>query len=153
MHVTTEMAAEFYQVDIDAVRQLVARNREEFDDDGYRVVTRSVFESDIASLSNVDPRARQIALFPRRAVLRIGMLLRGSGCAVGPPCCTACVSRLLDEELHPVLVVETPQEATASRLNVSRTIAEIKGQPGFRLPVSKYERDLYIAAGLEPPTE
>ena len=78
MHVTTDMVATFYAVDADAVRQIVVRNREELDDDGYRVVTRAVFESDIASLSNIDPRARTIALFPRRAVLRVGMLLRDS---------------------------------------------------------------------------
>ena len=81
MHVTTDMVATFYAVDADAVRQIVVRNREELDDDGYRVVTRAVFESDIASLSNIDPRARTIALFPRRAVLRVGMLLRDSAVA------------------------------------------------------------------------
>ena len=46
----------------------------EFESDGYRVVTRTAFESDIASLSNLDPKVRTIALFPRRAVLRVGVL-------------------------------------------------------------------------------
>ncbi|MFH5209222.1 phage antirepressor KilAC domain-containing protein [Antrihabitans sp. NCIMB 15449] len=81
LHVTTPMVAEFYAVDIDAVRQVVSRNREELDEDGYRVVSRSEFESDIASLSNLDPKVRSVALFPRRAVLRIGMLLRDSAVA------------------------------------------------------------------------
>ncbi|MGW5340325.1 hypothetical protein ACWEQD_18155 [Rhodococcus pyridinivorans] len=72
------MVARYYEVDREAVRQIVTRNRDELDDDGYRVVTRAAFESDIASLSNIAPRARTIALFPRRAVLRIGMLLRDS---------------------------------------------------------------------------
>lgn len=78
MHATTEQVANYFEVEIESVRQLVSRNRDELDDDGFRTVTRSVFESDIASLSNLDPRARQIALFPRRAVLRVGMLLRDS---------------------------------------------------------------------------
>lgn len=78
LHVTTPMVAEFYGVDMDTIRQLVQRNRDELDADGYRVVSRSEFESDIASLSNLDPKVRQIALFPRRAVLRVGMLLRDS---------------------------------------------------------------------------
>lgn len=81
MHCTTDMVATFYDVDREAVRQVVTRNRDELDDDGYRVVTRTVFESDIASLSNLDPKVRTIALFPRRAVLRIGMLLRDSAVA------------------------------------------------------------------------
>lgn len=79
MHVTTEMAAEFFGVTVDVIRQTVTRNRDEFDEDGYRVVTRSAFvgmleESDGLSLSS----ANSFALFPRRAVLRIGMLLRDS---------------------------------------------------------------------------
>ena len=78
LHATTEQVATYFEVEIEAVRQLVSRNRDELDEDGFRTVTRSVFESDIASLSNLDPRARQIALVPRRAILRIAMLLRDS---------------------------------------------------------------------------
>lgn len=78
MHVTTDMVASFYDVDADAIRWHVKNNRDELDDDGYRVVTRSMFEREFGSLSNLDSRARSIALFPRRAVLRIGMLLRDS---------------------------------------------------------------------------
>ncbi|MBF6373898.1 phage antirepressor KilAC domain-containing protein [Nocardia farcinica] len=81
MHVTTEMVAEFYGVDADLVRYHVKTNREELDSDGYRVVIRSRFESEFGSLSNLDPKVRQIALFPRRAVLRVGMLLRDSAVA------------------------------------------------------------------------
>ncbi|NQE89752.1 phage antirepressor KilAC domain-containing protein [Nocardia terpenica] len=73
------MVAEFYEVSIDVIRQTVVRNRDEFDTDGYRVVTRSAFramfeESDKLSLSS----ASSFALFSRRAVLRVGMLLRDS---------------------------------------------------------------------------
>ena len=81
MHVTTDMVATFYEVDADAVRWHVKNNREELDDDGYRVVTRAEFEREFDSPSNLDPRARTIALFPRRAVLRVGMLLRDSDVA------------------------------------------------------------------------
>ncbi|WP_330253035.1 hypothetical protein OG874_00020 [Nocardia sp. NBC_00565] len=81
MYVTTEMAAEFYEVSVELIRRVVSDNRAELDSDGYRVTIRSAFESEYGSLSNLDPRARQIALFPRRAVLRIGMLLRDSDVA------------------------------------------------------------------------
>lgn len=78
MNVTTEMAAEFYQVDPELIRYHIKSNRDELDDDGYRVVGRTDFEREFGSLSNLDPRARSIGLMPRRGVLRLGMLLRDS---------------------------------------------------------------------------
>jgi phage antirepressor YoqD-like protein len=81
MHATTDMVAEFYQVSIESIRQTVKRNRDELDDDGYRVLSRAEFESDIASLSNLDPKVRSVGLYPRRAILRLGMLLRDSSVA------------------------------------------------------------------------
>jgi hypothetical protein len=81
MHVTTTEAARFYEVDIESIRKVITRNRAEIDSDGYRVVGREEFERDIASLSNIDSRARSIGLLPRRAVLRLGMLLRDSDVA------------------------------------------------------------------------
>ncbi|OBI97969.1 phage antirepressor KilAC domain-containing protein [Mycobacterium sp. 1465703.0] len=78
MHVTTTQAAAFYEVDIELVRYHIKANRDELDDDGYRVISRTEFEREFGSLSNLDPRARSIGLMPRRAVLRLGMLLRGS---------------------------------------------------------------------------
>lgn len=79
MHVTTEMAAEFYGVDRETVLTVVKRNREEFEDDGYRVVTRSAFQETFKM--TVSSSANSFALFPRRAVLRVGMLLRDSDIA------------------------------------------------------------------------
>lgn len=81
MHVTTEMVAEFYEVSVDTIRSVVKLNRDEIDVDGYQVLPRAELERSFGDLSNLDPRARQIALFPRRAVLRVGMLLRDSAVA------------------------------------------------------------------------
>lgn len=78
VHATTDMVAVFYEVPAEVIRQAVNRNRDELDGDGYRVVSRSEFERDIASLSNLDPKVRSVGLYPRRAILRIGMLLRDS---------------------------------------------------------------------------
>lgn len=81
---TTAMVAEFYQVEDTTIRQVVNRNREELDSDGYAVLTRGEV-SDKLSLTSDElgmPRtAGSLALFPRRAVLRIGMLLRDSAVA------------------------------------------------------------------------
>jgi phage antirepressor YoqD-like protein len=84
LHATTEMVAEFYEVSADVIRQAVKRNREELDDDGYRVLGRSEV-SDKLSLTPDElgmPRtAGSIGLYQRRAVLRLGMLLRDSSVA------------------------------------------------------------------------
>lgn len=78
LHATTEQVATYFEVDADTIRWHVRTSRDELDSDAYRVVTRSIFETEFGSLSNLDPKVRQIALFPRRAILRIAMLLRDS---------------------------------------------------------------------------
>lgn len=81
VHCTTPMVASFYEVTAEVIRKTVLRNREEFDSDGYIVMSPSD-ASDILSLTyselGVSSKTSQMALFPRRAVLRIGMLLRDS---------------------------------------------------------------------------
>ncbi len=79
MHVMTENVAAFYGVPRDTISALVSRNRDEIEADGYRVVTRSAFEGTYNM--QVPSSASKIALFPRRAVLRVGMLLRDSDVA------------------------------------------------------------------------
>lgn len=76
MHVTTDMIAEFYAVPVGTIRAVVLDNRAEMNDDGYRVVTRAAFEESYPK--QLTSSASRIALFPRRAVLRVGMLLRDS---------------------------------------------------------------------------
>ena len=76
MHVLTESVAAYYEVPKETIRTVVRNNRDELEDDGYRVVTRSVFEGSFNT--KLPSSASTIALFPRRAVLRVGMLLRDS---------------------------------------------------------------------------
>lgn len=84
MHLSTPMVAAFYEVDEDTIRQLVSRNRAELDSDGFTTVTRADV-SDKLSLTWSDlgfpAKSHTAALFTRRAVLRIGMLLRDSDVA------------------------------------------------------------------------
>lgn len=81
MHATTAMVAEFYEVSSDVIRQTVKRNRDELDDDGLQVIGRSEV-CDRLSLTpdelGMPATAPSLSLFPRRAILRIGMLLRDS---------------------------------------------------------------------------
>lgn len=78
LHVTTEMAANFYKVAADNIRMLLAAYQDEFELDGKKVLTG--FElSKLKLLSPmINKHTRQLTLLPRRAVLRIGMLLRDS---------------------------------------------------------------------------
>ncbi|TDH57520.1 hypothetical protein E2F47_01750 [Mycobacterium eburneum] len=76
MHVTTDMVAEFYQVPIETIRTTVNRNREEFDADGVHVMSRAEFDERFNL--KLSSRASSFMLYPRRAVLRVGMLLRDS---------------------------------------------------------------------------
>ncbi len=80
-HSTTAMVAEFYNVSVDVIRQTVKRNREEIEGDGLQVIGRSEV-SDRLSLTPDElgmPRTTpSLSLFPRRAILRVGMLLRDS---------------------------------------------------------------------------
>lgn len=133
MHVTTEMAAEFYGVGIEAIRSLVKDNRDEIEDDGYRVVIRSEFEKSFGDLSNLDPRARQIALFPRRAVLRIGMLLRDSLVA------RKVRDYLLDAERGDQLDLDDPIGA----------LERMHAQNGKAIALAKAERDRADRAELQ----
>ncbi|AVO21649.1 hypothetical protein HWB60_gp047 [Mycobacterium phage TChen] len=80
MHVTTDMLAEFYGVGFEAVRSVVKRNRDEFDADGMTVVSRGEFDERF-NLDLSSNRANSFTLYPRRAVLRMGMLLRDSAVA------------------------------------------------------------------------
>lgn len=75
-HATTELVARYYEVPVDTIKKLVERNREELEGNGYRVLEGETL-SDFKSLNRIDAR-RSLAIFSRRAVLNVGMLLRDS---------------------------------------------------------------------------
>ncbi|MEU6454630.1 restriction endonuclease [Streptomyces sp. NPDC047065] len=77
MHVTTAMVAAYFSVTVEAVRALVHDHRAEMEASGYRVLTGQEL-SDFKQLSGIRSHTRSLALFPRRSVLNIAMLLRDS---------------------------------------------------------------------------
>ncbi|AJA43346.1 antirepressor [Mycobacterium phage Sbash] len=123
VHATTDMVAEFYEVPRETVLTIIKRNRDELDDDGFAVVSRS----EVTSKLNVTPNelgmprtAPSLSLFPRRAVLRIGMLLRDSP-----------VARRVRDYL-----LETESGSTNNvRFLVPKTLPE-----ALRLAADQYER-------------
>ncbi|TDO18181.1 hypothetical protein EV580_1365 [Mycobacterium sp. BK086] len=121
MHATTEMVAEFYETSVEAIRQAVKRNRDELDDDGYQVLGR-LEVSDKLSLTPDElgmPRnAGSIGLYPRRAVLRLGMVLRDS------PVARQTRDYLLDaEQVSPVREL-TEDEKLFEAFQILRTRTE-----------------------------
>ncbi|MFC8388019.1 restriction endonuclease [Streptomyces sp. NPDC057238] len=83
MHVTTAMAAAYFEVTIEAVRQLTKRHREELEVNGMAVLRGSdlrQFESDnmSRSLGSYPQARRSLTIYSRRAILNVAMLLRDS---------------------------------------------------------------------------
>ncbi|MFD7631662.1 restriction endonuclease [Streptomyces sp. NPDC059851] len=88
LHVTTAMVAAYYEVSERVINQLRLRHREELSQNGMRTLKGTdlaTFESYNQSLSKVrHPQARgrggrvHLAVYTRRAVLNVGMLLRDS---------------------------------------------------------------------------
>lgn len=77
-HMTVKMVADFYDVDYNAVAQILGRHRKEFESDGVRTIKKN---KDVAfdKLSKALPiKQNVLKLIPKKSVLRIGMLLRDS---------------------------------------------------------------------------
>ncbi|KAB1986663.1 restriction endonuclease [Streptomyces triticiradicis] len=77
MHVTTAMVAAYFEVGLEAIKSLVKDHRTELETNGYRLLTGDELRS-FKNLSGIQSRTRSLALFSRRAVLNIAMLLRDS---------------------------------------------------------------------------
>ncbi|MEK7483116.1 MAG: hypothetical protein AABZ60_02160 [Planctomycetota bacterium] len=75
----TPALAAFYQVREDVIRQITRRHRDELENDGYKVLSQQTLKA-MPEIQFKIPR-RGLAIFPRKAVLRIGMLLRNSAVA------------------------------------------------------------------------
>lgn len=91
IHVTVEMAATYYEVDHTIISMNISRNREELETDGMRVV-RGEELTNLKLVSGINRKTPALTILPRRAVLRLGMLIQGSEVA------EAVRSYLLDKE-------------------------------------------------------
>lgn len=85
-HVTTEMVAAFYEVPASTIESLAQANADELAANGRRVLAGAElreFATPFGGVANlgVSAKARSLALYDRRAVLLVGMLLRDSAIA------------------------------------------------------------------------
>jgi hypothetical protein len=77
LHVTTEGVAAYFDVAIDTIKSLVKDNRDELESNGYDVLDGDELRS-LKNLCGIANRARSLALFDRRTLLNVAMLLRDS---------------------------------------------------------------------------
>ncbi|MGE0998942.1 hypothetical protein ACQGR7_17455 [Bacillus sp. Gnz1/3] len=95
---TTSQVADFYEVANPVIKKLVNRNKDELTSDGYITKygkeIKDILDRPLNGLSRVEPKLGnfivhhqgeqtkitygEVALFPKRAILRVGMLLRDS---------------------------------------------------------------------------
>ena len=76
-YATTEQVAEYFGVEKKTVEKISERNKDELVSDGYKTLISNEL-ADIKSVSGLKSRARQLSVFPKRAILRVAMLLRDS---------------------------------------------------------------------------
>lgn len=77
MHVTTAMVAAYFEVAVKTLESVVEDHQEELAANGYQVLTGTRLAL-FKRASGIQSRAKALALFSRRAVLNIAMLLRDS---------------------------------------------------------------------------
>ena len=125
-YATTEQVAGYYKVEQTTIRQVCVRNNDELTSDGMVVLTGEQL-SDIKSLSGFKSRARQLTVYPKRAILRVGMLLRDGEVA------KEVRTRLLDiihdvEQSNPEIVKNVVDEIDKEKqLMLERVQAEMDG--------------------------
>ena len=79
MHVTTKMVADYFEVGDKAINSLIQRHRSELESNGFRVLTgRKAAAFVDFNLKSTQVSGRGVAVFARRAVLNVAMLLRDS---------------------------------------------------------------------------
>lgn len=85
VHATTDMVATFFEVPLSTIKSLVEDNRTELESNGHRVLKGAdlrAFAGLFEGPANpVGSRTRSLALFSRRAILNVAMLLRDSAIA------------------------------------------------------------------------
>lgn len=142
---TTEQVAIYYGVDIEAINSITNRHRDELESDGMKVFKKSEIERYVQNEQNVNIARHQgfisfsyedvvikianrgARLFPKRAILRVGMLLRDSEVA------KEVRTRLLDiihdtEEQSPEIVQGIASEISEEKqLMLNRVEAEMNG--------------------------
>ncbi|MFE2297977.1 hypothetical protein ACFXAW_07250 [Streptomyces sp. NPDC059445] len=79
-HATTDIVANYFEVDIEAIKSLVKDNRVELFENGMRILVGEELRS-FKALCGIESKARSLATYSRRTILNVGQLLRDSSIA------------------------------------------------------------------------
>ena len=143
-YATTEQVAEYYKVDLETVKTVINRHKEELVSDGFDNFNKtnvidllkvqkehltSVAGKSIVSVNGekLEIPNRGLRLFPKRAILRVGMLLRDSEVA------KEVRTRLLDiihdtQQSSPEIIHSVVEEISEEKkLMIERVEAEMNG--------------------------
>ncbi|MCS6591595.1 BRO-N domain-containing protein [Bacillus cereus] len=140
---TASQVADFYGVEYEAIKKITHRHKDELELDGYKSIEgkeiKEILVSDKMSPTKIELRKghfvvvvngeevkvayRNVALFPKRAILRVGMLLRDSEVA------KEVRTQLLNIEEHTATEVKTyeidyEQEVLGRGFKVYGTVEE-----------------------------
>ncbi|MEV2324784.1 hypothetical protein ABNE47_21195, partial [Paenibacillus larvae] len=77
VNISVEMAAKYYEVGKETINSVIKVNRNELESDGLKVLTGAELMS-LKDMGVIGKNTVSFTIIPRRAVLRIGMLLRDS---------------------------------------------------------------------------
>ncbi|OAB46570.1 ORF6C domain-containing protein [Paenibacillus antarcticus] len=86
VNASIDQVTAYYEVGKEAINSLIKDNREELESDGLKVLTGmelTKFAKSFEDIAIIGKMTRSLTIIPRRAILRIGMLLRDSLIARG----------------------------------------------------------------------
>ncbi len=96
-HATTEIVADYYEVQVEAIKKLVQRNRAEVVVNGYRILRGAEIRA-----VGAETRAKALATYTPRTVLNVAMLTQQS------PVAQAVRLELLNRATHTLPAAELP---------------------------------------------
>ncbi|MER6942550.1 phage antirepressor KilAC domain-containing protein [Nonomuraea sp. NPDC000554] len=141
-HVTTELVASYFEVGVEAIKSLVKDNRAELEGNEYRVLTGRERAEFVRSLGDLTlPPARHLALFTRRTVLNVGMLLRDSEVARNVR------TYLLNAERQQVAIPQDYPSALRALATEVEAHNETREELAHEKPLAEAYRDLMDADG------
>lgn len=132
--VTVELAAQYYEVEKNVIEKAIQRHRDEIEEDGFKVYKSKELREMLESIENtknghivsfkIPPRG--LRLIPKRALLRIGMLLRDS--QIAKEVRTRLLDIVHDAEVHTDIVAKVVEEIrTEQQICEEMTQAIING--------------------------
>ncbi len=140
VHATTDIVASYYEVDVEAIKSLVRRNREELEENGLRKLNgeelREFVRVSLTPANEVSAKTRTLNLFTRRTILNVGQLLAESDVAKRVRTYLLNVEEQATPEQKST-AIEKAAEAEA-QLRAIEVLARIDGNTSYARSLSRH---------------